>query len=176
MGRITQGISIPKNTGDFRLMNRRSINALKQLKEKQRFMKGLFAWIGFHQVSMTYDRSARIGGSTKWNYFKLWGLAVEGITSFSTLPLRLATILGSIISLISFIYGGYVLVYTLLFGSATDGWPTLVILISFLSGIQLLSIGVLGEYIGRIFSEVKNRPIYFIDTIYQKKSPDKKAT
>ena len=162
---IASNVEIPKNTGDFRLMNRRSIDALIQLREKHRFMKGLFAWIGFKQVAMQYNRAPRVAGETKWNYFQLCNLALEGIAGFSTTPLKVASIFGFIISMASFIFGGFIIIKTLFFGSSVEGWASLSVMIAFLSGIQLLSIGILGEYIGRIFGEAKKRPLYFIDTI-----------
>lgn len=165
---ISSSVSIPKNTGDFRLMNRRAINALTQLREKHRFMKGLFAWIGYKQVALRYNRAPRAAGKTKWNYYKLWNFGLEGIAAFSTTPLRFATLTGAVISMFSFLFGGYILIDTLLYGNPTDGWPSIIVLITFLSGIQLLTIGILGEYIGRIFGESKKRPLYFIDTVIKK--------
>ncbi len=165
---IASNVEIPRNTGDFRLMNRRSIDALKQLREKHRFMKGLFAWIGYKQVALQYNRAPRAAGETKWSYIGLWGLAMEGIAGFSTTPLRVASLFGIIISLLSFIFAAYIIVRTLIFGIDVPGWATLTVMISFFSGIQLLSIGILGEYIGRIFGEAKRRPLYFIENIYKK--------
>ena len=162
---LANNVKIPKNTGDFRLMNRRSIDALMQLREKHRFMKGLFAWIGYKQVAFEYNRAPRAAGTTKWNYLKLWHFAQEGIAAFSTTPLRIATICGLLISMFSFIFGGYIFIRTLFFGAEVEGWASIMVALTFLSGIQLLSIGVLGEYIGRIFGESKHRPLYFIDTI-----------
>lgn len=160
---IASNVEIPKNTGDFRLMNRRSIDALVQLREKHRFMKGLFAWIGFKQVALQYNRAPRAAGETKWNYIGLWNLALEGIAGFSTTPLRIASFFGLLISIISFLFGGFILMKTLFFGSDVPGWASIAVMVSFFSGIQLLSIGILGEYIGRIFGEAKRRPLYFID-------------
>ncbi len=165
---IASNVEIPKNTGDFRLMNRRSINALLELREKHRFMKGLFAWIGFKQVAMEYNRAPRAAGYTKWNYLGLWNLALEGIAGFSTTPLRVASLFGLIISILSFIFGSYILLRTIFFGAEVEGWASLAVMISFFSGIQLLSIGILGEYVGRIFGESKRRPLYFIENIYKK--------
>lgn len=164
---IAANVDIPKNTGDFRLMNRRSIDALVQLREKHRFMKGLFAWIGFKQVAFEYNREPRVAGETKWGYWKLWNLAMEGIAGFSTTPLRVASFCGLIISLASFLFGGFIIFKTIFFGVDIQGWASLSVMILFLSGIQLLSIGVLGEYIGRIFGEAKKRPLYFIDTTHK---------
>lgn len=163
---IATNVYIPKNTGDFRLMNRRSIDALIQLREKHRFMKGLFAWIGFNQVAMEYSRAPRAAGTTKWNYLKLWNFALEGIAGFSTTPLRLASMSGLIISILSFLFGAFIIYKTLAHGVEVEGWASLSVMILFLSGIQLLSIGILGEYIGRVFGEAKRRPLYFIDSIH----------
>ncbi len=165
---IANNVEIPKNTGDFRLMNRRSIDALIQLREKHRFMKGLFAWIGFNQVAMPYNREPRAAGKTKWNYFQLFNLAMEGIAGFSTKPLRVASLFGLLISIASFMFGISIILKTLFYGSDVAGWASLSVMIAFLSGIQLLTIGILGEYIGRIFGETKKRPLYFIDTVIKK--------
>lgn len=166
---IASNVEIPRNTGDFRLMNRRSIDALIQLREKHRFMKGLFAWIGYKQVALQYNRQPRAAGETKWNYIGLWNLAMEGIAGFSTTPLKLASFFGLMISLFAFLFGAYILIRTIFFGSDVPGWASLTVLVSFFSGIQLLSIGILGEYIGRVFGEVKRRPLYFIDETLRKK-------
>ncbi len=168
MNFMASNVEIPKNTGDFRLMNRRSIDALVQLREKHRFMKGLFAWIGFKQVALQYNRAPRAAGQTKWNYLQLWHLALEGIAGFSTTPLRMASLLGLFISVLSFLFAAFIVVKTLIFGIEVQGWASLSVMIAFLSGIQLLSIGILGEYIGRIFGEAKKRPLYFIDKVYKK--------
>ncbi len=165
---IASNVEIPRNTGDFRLMNRRAIDALIQLREKHRFMKGLFAWIGYKQVALQYNRAPRAAGETKWSYVGLWKLAMEGIAGFSTTPLRVASFFGLIISILSFIFAAYITIRTIIFGIDVPGWATLTVMISFFSGIQLLSIGILGEYIGRIFGEVKKRPLYFIENIYKK--------
>jgi len=157
---------IPINTGDFRLMNRRAIDALNSLREKHRFMKGLFAWIGYEQVPLEYHRQPRAAGRTKWDYLKLANLSLEGITGFSMVPLRMATLFGLLISLCAFIFGAYILLHTLFSGSDVPGYPSLMVMITFLSGIQLMTIGILGEYIGRIFNETKSRPLYLVDKIY----------
>lgn len=160
-------VDIPMNTGDFRLMNRRAMDALKELREKHRFMKGLFAWIGYKQVPLQYQRQPRAAGRTKWDYLKLWNLSLEGITGFSMVPLRMATLFGLLISIFAFIYGLYIILTTMLQGSDVPGYPSLMVMITFLSGIQLMTIGILGEYIGRIFNETKKRPLYLIDKIYK---------
>ena len=155
------------NTGDFRLMNKRAMDSLKLLREKQRFMKGMFAWIGYKQVPLLYQRQPRAAGRTKWDYVSLWNLSLEGITGFSMTPLRLATFFGLLISIFSFVFGFYILFKTVVFGTDVPGYPSLMVMITFLSGIQLMTIGILGEYIGRIFSETKKRPLYLIDQIYK---------
>lgn len=165
MNRLTDRVSIPVNTGDFRLMNRRALDALKQLREHHRFMKGLFAWIGYKQVPLKYVREPRAAGRTKWNYISLWNLSLEGITGFSITPLRMATIFGLLISAFAFLFGAWIILKTLIMGSDVPGYPSLIVMISFLSGIQLMTIGILGEYIGRIFNETKKRPLYLIDEV-----------
>jgi glycosyltransferase involved in cell wall biosynthesis len=155
--------AIPRDTGDFRLLSRRALDAMRQLRERQRFMKGLFAWIGFRQVAVQYQRDPRAAGVTKWNYWRLAQLAIEGITSFSTAPLRLATWIGLASASFAFFYGLWVLVHALIFGDAVRGYPTLMLVILFLGGVQLLALGVIGEYLGRNYAESKQRPLYFID-------------
>ncbi|MCH3924574.1 MAG: glycosyltransferase family 2 protein [Bacteroidales bacterium] len=157
----TTKINIQKNTGDFRLLDRSCIDALCQIREQSRYTKGMFSWIGFKKKEIIFDRSPRAAGKTKWNYFKLISLAIEGITSFTTKPLRISTIIGSIISLFAFIYMIYMLLRTILYGNPVAGYPSLLVMILFLGGVQLLSLGVLGEYIARIFVETKHRPTYF---------------
>lgn len=167
MSFIANSVSIPKNTGDFRIMNKRSIEAIRQLREKHRFMKGLFAWIGYKQVAMPYNRAPRAAGTTTWNYIGLWSFAMEGIAGFSTVPLKVASFFGVLISFLSFLFGITIIVKTLFSGVDVPGWASLTVMISFLSGIQLLSIGILGEYVGRIFGEAKKRPLYFIEKLYK---------
>jgi glycosyltransferase involved in cell wall biosynthesis len=154
---------IPRDTGDFRLLSRRALDALRQLRERQRFMKGLFAWIGYRQASVRYQREPRQAGQTKWNYWRLTQLAIEGITSFSTAPLRLATWVGLCSSVLAFAYGIWVLGKALLYGDPVRGYPTLMLVVLFLGGVQLLALGVIGEYLGRNYAESKQRPLYFID-------------
>jgi glycosyltransferase involved in cell wall biosynthesis len=159
----TTHIPIQQDTGDFRLLDRRCIEALKQLRESQRYTKGMFSWIGFKKKEITYSRDPRHAGTTKWNYAKLFDLAIEGIVSFTTAPLRWSTFLGVCISLLSFIYIFILVVRTLLFGSAVAGYPSMMAAILFLGGVQLLSLGLIGEYVGRIFNETKRRPLYFVE-------------
>jgi glycosyltransferase involved in cell wall biosynthesis len=156
----TSQIRIPRDTGDFRLMSRRAVDALLLLPEHHRFMKGLFAWVGFPQISVPYERDMRAAGTTKFNYWKLWNFAIEGITSFSTAPLKFATYLGLVIAMISFLYALVIVWQTLLHGNPVPGYPSLMTVILFLGGVQLMTIGVLGEYVGRIFNETKRRPLY----------------
>ena len=155
--------AVPRDTGDFRLLSRRALDALRQLRERQRFMKGLFAWIGYRQTAVRYQRDPRHAGKTKWNYWRLAQLAVEGITSFSTAPLRLATWTGLSASLLAFGYGLWVLTKALLYGDPVRGYPTLMLVILFLGGVQLLALGVIGEYLGRNYAERKQRPLYFVE-------------
>jgi glycosyltransferase involved in cell wall biosynthesis len=154
---------LPRDTGDFRLLSRRALDALGQLRERQRFMKGLFTWIGYRQTAVYYQREPRQGGQTKWNYWRLANLAIEGITSFSTAPLRLATWTGLSAALFAFGYGLWVLGKALLYGDPVRGYPTLMVVILFLGGVQLLALGVIGEYLGRNYSESKQRPLYFVE-------------
>jgi glycosyltransferase involved in cell wall biosynthesis len=153
---------LPRDTGDFRLLSRRALDALGQLRERQRFMKGLFAWIGYRQTAICYERDPRFAGDTKWNYWRLTQLAIEGITSFSTAPLRLATWVGLGAAMFAFAYGLWVLAKALLWGDPVRGYPTLMVVILFLGGVQLLALGVIGEYLGRNYAESKQRPLYFV--------------
>ncbi|MEX0322242.1 MAG: glycosyltransferase family 2 protein [Puniceicoccaceae bacterium] len=154
--------NFPSNVGDYRLMDRSVVEVIKLLPEKSRFMKGLFAWAGFHAVEIPYHRPSRSKGKSKWNYWKLWNFALDGILNFSTIPLRIWTYVGGIIALGSFCYGLVIIGQKLFFGNAVPGYPSLMTCLLFLGGIQLLSLGIIGEYIARIFNEVKNRPLYVI--------------
>lgn len=151
------------NVGDFRLLDRKCIDALKQLRETQRYTKGLYCWIGFKKQFVTFEQQDRREGKSSFNTRKLINLAIEGITSHSTAPLRIATIMGIMISFLAFLYMLYVLVKTLIIGDPVQGYPTLIITILFLGGLQLLAIGIIGEYLSRIFHETKNRPVYLIN-------------
>ena len=153
---------IPPDTGDFRLLSRRVVEALGQLRERQRFMKGLFAWVGFRQVALPYERAPRLAGNTKFNYWRLWNLALEGITGFSTVPLRAATYLGLSAALAAFAYGLWIVAKTLLWGDPVQGWPTMMAVILFLGGVQLIALGIVGEYLGRLYLEAKQRPLYLV--------------
>lgn len=156
--------SVPSDAGDFRLLSRRAVLALRTFREQHRFMKGLFTWIGFPQKAICYERDPRFAGETKWNYWRLWNFAIEGITSFTTVPLQLATYIGLAAAIGAFIYGIFIIVSTLLYGNEVPGYPSLVVIILFLGGVQLTAVGVLGEYVGRIFNETKRRPLYFLNT------------
>lgn len=160
---LVSRVPIQTDTGDFRLLSRRAIEALKSFPEKQRYTKGMFSLIGFKKKEIEFDRDPRVAGETKWNYLKLIDLAIEGITSFTVAPLRIATILGILCAGGSFIYILYMLIKTWVSGIDVPGYASLVCIILMLGGIQLVCLGVIGEYIGRIFIEVKNRPLYFID-------------
>lgn len=158
-------LKIPENTQDFRVLDRCILEALRQMPERNRFMKGLYNWVGFTRLGLVTHTNDRRGGQSSFNLWRLLGLGLTGLTSFSNVPLRVWGIIGSVISLASICYAFYVLVETLLFGNDLRGWPTLTVGVMFLGGVQLLSIGVLGEYIGRIFTEAKLRPAYFISRI-----------
>ena len=164
-GKISN-VDIPNNVGDFRLMSKRVVEALKQLPENQRFMKGLFAWVGFKTVAIEYVREKREAGQSSFNGWKLWNFALDGITSFSTLPLRIWLYIGALVSFLSFLYGSFIILKTLIFGVDLPGYASLAVIMLFLGGIQLIGIGILGEYIGRIYSESKRRPSYIIEGEY----------
>lgn len=156
---------VPRDTGDFRLMSRRSLDALKRLRERQRFMKGLFTWVGYKQKSVVYERDARFAGVSKFNYWRLWNFALEGITSFSTAPLKLATYVGIGTAGLAFVYAVWVFGKALVLGDRVQGYPTLMLVILFLGGVQLMALGMIGEYLGRMYIETKQRPLYLIDEL-----------
>ena len=157
-------LEVLPNVGDFRLLDRRCINALKQMRENNRYTKGMYCYIGFKKTYVTFETEDRIAGESSMNYKTLINLAIEGILSYTTVPLRIATVIGVLTSLFAFIYMLVVFIKTLLYGDPVQGYPTMMIVILFLGGIQLLALGILGEYIGRIFTETKNRPVYFVRT------------
>jgi len=159
-------IEIPHNVGDYRLMSRKVIEELKKLPETQRFMKGIFAWLGFKTAVVEYKREERAAGETSFNGWKLWNFALDGITSFSTAPLRIWLYIGMILAFISFLYGSWIIIKTLIFGVDSPGYASIITVVLFLGGIQLMGIGILGEYIGRIYLESKNRPVYIIEDEY----------
>jgi len=159
-------IEIPHNVGDYRLMSRRVVEELKKLPETQRFMKGIFAWLGFKTAVIEYKREARAAGDTSFNGWKLWNFALDGITSFSTAPIRIWLYIGIFLAFISFVYGSWIILKTLIFGADSPGYASIITVVLFLGGIQLMGIGILGEYIGRIYMESKNRPVYIIEDEY----------
>lgn len=158
-------VEIPEDTGDFRLMSRRAVVALSQLREEHRFMKGLFAWIGFPAAAFPYRRDPRAAGVTKWNYWKLWNFALEGITSFTVAPLKVSTYVGILVAILALLYAVVVIWKALVYSDPVRGYPSLMTVILFLGGVQLISVGVLGEYVGRIFNEVKRRPLYLLNQL-----------
>jgi glycosyltransferase involved in cell wall biosynthesis len=156
-------VKIPQDTGDFRLLSRRAVDSLLKLREQHRFMKGLFTWIGYPQKAVPYRRDPRYAGETKWNYWRLWNFALEGVTSFTIGPLKIATYLGLATAVAAFIYAGVIIAKTLLHGDPVAGYPSLMVVILFLGGVQLITVGIMGEYIGRMFDESKQRPLYFVN-------------
>jgi glycosyltransferase involved in cell wall biosynthesis len=159
-------VHIPDNAGDFRLIDERATSVLRQLHERNRFMKGLFSWVGFYSIGVPYSRPARVAGQTKWNYRKLWNFALDGIFGFSTVPLRIWSYVGMAISLISFLYASFIVISILVFGIDLPGYASLLTVVLFMGGMQLLSLGIIGEYLGRLFVEVKQRPVYIIEGMY----------
>jgi len=155
-------IQVPSNVGDFRLMDKAVVAALRQLPENHRFMKGLFAWVGYRTVTIPYDHGPRGAGTSSFNFWKLWNLALEGITSFSTAPLKIWTYIGLGTSAFAMLYAGLIILKTMLLGRDVPGYASLIVSVMFLGGVQLIGIGVLGEYIGRIYHEVKRRPVYLV--------------
>ncbi|HXA24548.1 MAG TPA: glycosyltransferase family 2 protein [Acetobacteraceae bacterium] len=156
-------VQLPRNAGDFRLMSRRVVDAVLQLREQHRFMKGLFAWVGFPTTAVLYDRMPRQRGTAKWSYWKLWNLALDGITSFTVMPLKVATYLGLAVASFAVIFGAQLVIRTLLFGNPVAGYPSMMAVILFLGGVQLITLGVIGEYLGRVFNETKLRPLYLVE-------------
>ena len=156
-------IPIQKDTGDFRLLDRKCVDALKKMRETDRNNKGMFSWIGYRKKGILYQQNERKHGKTKWSYYKLLNLALTGITSFTTTPLRFASVFGIVVSLLAFLYLVYIIVKTLLYGEPVQGYPTLMVTILFLGGIQLIALGIIGEYLSHIFNETKKRPGYFIN-------------
>lgn len=159
-------VPIPRDTGDFRLLDRQVVDVLKQLPERTRFMKGLFAWVGYRQTEVVYDREARHSGETKWNYWRLWNFAIDGIASFSLAPLRIWSYVGISFAMLSFLYGTFLFIRTLISGIDVPGYASSMVAILFLGGVQMISLGILGEYLGRVYEEVKGRPLYLVrDTL-----------
>jgi glycosyltransferase involved in cell wall biosynthesis len=164
MQRLGGKVKLPQDTGDFRLMSRRSLNALLQLREQHRFMKGLFAWVGFPSVAVPYERAPRAAGTTKWNWWKLWNLSLEGITSFTVGPLKIASYLGLLVAILASLYLIQLLVRTIFFGNPVSGYPSLMAVVLFLGGVQMMMLGIIGEYLGRVFNETKGRPLYIVES------------
>jgi len=158
-------VEIPADTGDFRLLSRRTVEAIRQLPERHRFMKGLFNWVGFEKSAVMYHRDPRAAGDTKFNYWRLWNFALEGITSHTTLPLKLASYLGTLIASCSFLFAAYIIYDKLVNDNPVAGYPSLIVIVLFLGGVQLLTLGVIGEYLARISDESKQRPLYFTKSI-----------
>ena len=158
-------VEVLPNVGDFRLLDRKCIDALRQLRETERYTKGMYCWIGFRKKEILFEQGDRIAGQSSWNMHSLFNLAIDGITSFTTAPLRIATLLGLSVSLLAFLYMCYILVKTIVWGDPVQGFPTLMVAILFLGGVQLICIGIIGEYIGRIFNETKGRPVYFVNEV-----------
>jgi len=169
MGSISE-LPIPADVGDFRLLSRRAVEALRALPERTRFMKGLFAWVGFRQLTLDYQRDARFAGETKWNYWRLWNLALEGVTSFSSAPLKIASYVGMATAVYALGAGVYVFGKSLLFGDPVAGYPSLMVTVLFLGGVQLVALGIIGEYLARMFVEVKGRPLYLLSGVYRQRS------
>ncbi|MGI8935929.1 MAG: glycosyltransferase family 2 protein [Phormidesmis sp.] len=159
-------VPIPRDTGDFRLLDRRVVEVIKQLPERTRFMKGLFAWVGYRQAEVMYDREPRHSGQTKWNYWRLWNFAIDGIASFSLAPLRMWSYVGIGFAVLSFLYGSFLLLRTLVLGIEVPGYASLMVAVLFLGGVQMVSLGILGEYLGRVYEEVKGRPLYLVRDTY----------
>ncbi len=165
-------VPITADVGDFRLLSRRAVAGMRQLGERNRFMKGLYAWIGYPRTQIDYHRSPRHAGQTKWNYWRLWNFAIEGFTSFTVTPLKVGSYLGSLVALIAFFYGVVVILKTLAFGDSAAGYPSLMVVLLFLGGVQLLCLGILGEYLGRMFIETKQRPLYLVREFHPAVAPD----
>jgi glycosyltransferase involved in cell wall biosynthesis len=161
IGRMSD-VPIPANAGDYRIMDRRVIDALKSMPERNRFMKGIFAWVGFKQASIVFDRPARVAGSSKWSFWKLWNFALDGIFSFSTLPLRIWTYFGAVIAVIALGYAVLIAVRTLVLGVDVPGYASIMVILLFFSGLNMIGLGIIGEYLGRVFIEVKQRPLYLV--------------
>ena len=158
----TTRVEILQNVGDFRLLDRKCINELKKLRETERYTKGMYCWIGFKKTSVDFETQERIAGESSWNYKGLLGLAIDGITSFTVAPLKISIVLGLLVSIVAFIFMCYTLINTWLYGDPVQGYPTLMTVILFLGGVQLLSLGIIGEYLGKIFIESKDRPVYVV--------------
>lgn len=166
-------IPIQEDTGDFRLLDKRVVEAIRQFRDTQRNAKAIFSWVGFHKKEILYDRDERAAGMTKWSYPKLINLAIDGITSFTTAPLRISTYVGAGVSILAFLYLLFLVIRTTFFGTDLAGYPSMMAVILFLGGVQLLFLGIIGEYVGRIFNETKQRPLYLIEEYHNGKTPKK---
>ncbi|TWT25121.1 glycosyltransferase family 2 protein [Planomicrobium sp. CPCC 101110] len=173
LGKLSS-IPVQSNTGDFRLLDRKCIEALNQIRETQRYTKAMFSWIGYNKKEILFDREARVAGKTKWNYPKLFNLAIDGITASTIAPLRVSSFMGMAVSLCAFLYMLFILVRTLLFNDSVPGYPSLMAVILFLGGIQLLSLGIIGEYLGKVFQETKGRPVYLVQEYYSRAHANKR--
>ena len=162
---LTSTVPLPAQAGDYRLLTRRAAEALRSLRESHRYMKGLYAWIGYPQLAVPYQRQSRHAGRTKWNYLALLNLAIEGFTSFTIAPLKIATVLGATVAGFAFVYALRIIYKTLVYGDPVQGYPSMMVVILFLGGVQLLCLGVVGEYLGRMFNETKRRPLYFVSGV-----------
>jgi glycosyltransferase involved in cell wall biosynthesis len=160
----TGRVALPRDTGDFRLMSRRVVDAVVLMREQHRFMKGVFAWVGYPSLAVLYDRAPRHAGTTKWTYWKLWNLALEGITSFTVMPLKIATYLGLCVAFLALVYMVIIVVRTLLYGNPVAGYPSLLAVILMLGAVQMVTLGIIGEYLGRVFNETKGRPLYLVES------------
>ena len=167
--------ALPENAGDFRLLSRKAVDAVVALRERHRFMKGVFAWIGFSTKAIPFEASPRFAGQSKWNYWKLWNFSIEGVTSHTLAPLKFSTYLGLVVAFFSFVYGFIVIANTILFGDPVPGFPTIATIVLFLGGVQLIVLGVMGEYLGRVFNETKQRPLYFARRVIESKVSGPKA-
>jgi glycosyltransferase involved in cell wall biosynthesis len=164
-------VRVPPNTGDFCLLDRRVVDSLAQLTERTRFMKGLFAWVGYRHATVRYDRGPRAAGSTKWNYWRLWNYAIDGIVSFSSAPLKVSSYVGLTVSVLAFLYALFLILHTAVQGRDVPGYASVMVAVLFLGGIQLLSLGVIGEYLARVYNEVKRRPLYLVRDVYDLDDP-----
>ncbi len=167
---VLANIDMPSNAGDFRLMDRKVVDALLELPERNRFMKGLFAWVGFPSMALPYERPERRAGTGKWNYWKLWNFAIDGLTGFTTMPLRVWLYGGALVAALSFAYAAFLVVRVMAFGIDVPGYASLMVGLLFFSGVQLLSIGMIGEYVARLFNEAKQRPIYLVQDVIEGKT------
>jgi polyisoprenyl-phosphate glycosyltransferase len=174
LGKVSN-VQIPRNAGDFRLMDRRVVEALRLFRERNRFMKGLFSWVGFRQTSVGYRRPERAAGQSKFNYWKLWNFALDGITGYSTVPLRLAGYSGLVFAFIAMLYGAYLMLRTLISGVDMPGYASLMVAVIFMGGVQLVVLGIIGEYLGRMYSEAKQRPLYIVESVLGIDPPDLSA-